>query len=115
MASATEARRPGEFMVSEANGHRSREQIVVASGEGVLEAGTVLGVVTASGKYAAYDDAAADGTEAAAGILFAGVDATSADANAVAIVRDAEVIGARLTGSNANGEADLAALGIIVR
>lgn len=112
---ATEAIRSGEFLLSEGNGHISREEITIASGAGVLQAGTILGKVTASGKYIAYSDAAADGSETAAGILYGQVDATSADAKAVAVVRHAEVKSALLTGSDANGVADLAALQIIVR
>jgi hypothetical protein len=38
-----------------------------------------------------YDPAATDGTQSAAGILYAGVDATSADKACVVFVRDAEV------------------------
>jgi hypothetical protein len=48
--SLTEARHAGEFLISEAEGHRSRDNITVLSGEGKLVAGTVLGktVVTAT-------------------------------------------------------------------
>jgi len=111
----TESTHTAEFLLSEANGARSRETITVLSGEGELAAGTVLGIVTASGKYAAYDNAAIDGTEVAKAVLYAAVDATSADAAGVAIVRDAEVIESALTGIDANGTTDLAAVGIIVR
>lgn len=68
------------------------------------------------GEWVAYDDDGTnDGRRAATGILYAAVDATEADANAVAIVRDAEVVGAKLTGLDANGQADLLALGLVVR
>ncbi|MBP2291039.1 head decoration protein [Azospirillum rugosum] len=40
-----EGARPGEFLVSEANGYRSREQVMLASG-GVYGPGTVLGQIT---------------------------------------------------------------------
>jgi hypothetical protein len=112
MASATEARRPGEFMVSEANGHRSREQITIDATAGAMEAGTVLGKLTA-GDYVDYDGAADDGSQTAVGVLFAGIEAGGGPA--VMIARDAEVVGARLTGIDADGTADLAAAGIIVR
>ncbi len=82
---------PYAFLKSEANGTLSREAIVLASGAGSLIAGTVLGKVTASGKYKAYDNDAADGTQTAAAILAYDVDATSADQAAVGIVRLAEV------------------------
>lgn len=117
MATYTEARQTGEFLISEASGTRSREAVTVVSGAGALAAGTVLGKITASGKYAPYDDAVdpADGTEAAAAVLYAPVDATSGDAPAVVIVRDAEVAEIHLTGIDAAGITDLAALGVIVR
>lgn len=120
--SQTMGPRAAAFIASEANGSRSRDPIVIASGAGVLVAGLVLGKVTASGKYAAYDNTAADGTETAAGILLIGVDATSADVDAVGVVRDEEIITAALTWDAANdgaaqtaGLADLAALGLIAR
>jgi hypothetical protein len=37
MTKLTEGRHPGEFLLSEANFHRSRDNVVVASGSGVLE------------------------------------------------------------------------------
>ena len=121
MPELQEGRYAGEFVVSEGNGSISRETITVLSGE-TLEAGAVLGKVTASAKYKALDPAAADGSEAAAGILYDRVDASAADAEGVAIVRLAEVNAAELvwpdgtTGpeqTTALGE--LAALTIIAR
>ena len=53
MTVLVETRHPGEFILSEANGQRSREAITIASGAGIIAAGTVLGKVTASGKYVA--------------------------------------------------------------
>lgn len=120
MATLTEGRHAGEFIVSEANGARSREAMTIDAGS--LEAGTVLGRVTATGKYVALAPGSEGGSEAAAGILYAAVDATAADAEGVAIVRDAEVNGAELTwpagisGSDKTAAvAALAALGVIVR
>jgi hypothetical protein len=91
MPTKTETLGAGAFIKSEANGELSREAIVLASGAGALLAGTVLGKITASGKYKAYDNDAADGTQTAAAILFRDTDATSADVAAVGIVRLAEV------------------------
>lgn len=121
MATLTEARRTGEFILSEANGTISREAITVVSGQD-LEAGTVVGKITASGKYTAYDDDNADGSQTAAGILYAAVDASGADAPGVIIARHAEVADALLIWAGTNdagdktaGKADLAALDIIIR
>jgi len=116
MATHTEARRTGEFIISEANGTRSREAVTIVSGAGALAAGTVLGVIDASGKYDAYDDLdTTTGLGTAAAVLYAAVDATSADTPAVVIARDAEVAQIHLTGIDAAGITDLAALGVIVR
>ncbi len=59
--------------------------LVIASGSGLLAKGTVLGKVTASGKYSKYDNTKSDGTEVAKLILAEDADdATSADVNAIA-------------------------------
>lgn len=82
----------GEFLISESDdGSISRDAVVIASGQGVVEAGSVLGRITASGKLAKYDNAATDGTQVAVAVLLSKVDATSADANGVAVSRLAEV------------------------
>lgn len=91
MTILTEGKRAGEFLISEAPGSLSRAAITILSGAGVLVAGTVLAKITASGKYTLYDNAGTDGTETAAAILYAGVDASSADTAAVGIVRLAEI------------------------
>jgi len=119
----TEGRHAGEFIMSEAAGKRSRDTITIASGAGVIAPGTVLGKVTASGKYIASAVGAADGSETAAAICIYGCDATSADVEVAAIVRDAEVNGNILTyhadrdqdAEKASANADLAGAGIIVR
>ena len=120
MATLTENTRAGEFILSEANGNRSRDNVVISGGNYV--AGTVLGKLTATGAYTEHDPGALDGSEAAAGILFAGVDASAADASGAIVSRDAEVDGDLLTYitgiSTANRDlaiADLLAFGIIVR
>jgi Bacteriophage lambda head decoration protein D len=70
------------------------EEIVVASGTGVLDAGTIIGKITASGKYGVHDPAGAGGLELATNvaILFHPVDATAADVKTVATVRGAATI-----------------------
>ncbi len=122
MQKFTEARHAGEHIVSEANGALSREQVVVASGAGVLHAGTVLAKVTATGKFVALDPEGEDGSENAAGVLYAEVDATDGDVPAVVHVRQCEVDADGLAwpdgiGPSAQeaGEAQLVALGIIPR
>lgn len=90
MNEQTEKNRTGDFLLSEGNGSYSRENIIVAGGQN-LEAGTLLGTVTASGEAVALNVAADDGSEVASGILWASTNASDADTAAVAITRTAEV------------------------
>lgn len=116
-----EKTRPAEFLVSEANGSRSRAIITVAHSKD-LPPGTVLGQVTASGKYKQYDPAATDGSETAAAVLYGYASASAGDVQAVVIARDAEVVRRALAYASgisaANKNAAVAALeerGIISR
>jgi len=76
-----------------------------------LRKGLVLGKITATGKYAQYDDLASDCTEVAACILAEEVSLLDADGNA----RDAHAVGvihgvvdeSKLIGIDANAKADL--------
>lgn len=115
MPTLTEGRHTAEFLLSEANGYQSREQVVLAAAAPAMQAGTLLGKITASGKYTAYNNGAADGTQTVAGILYANAADSAADQKVTIIARNAEVKGTSLTGSDAPGLVDLAALGIIVR
>lgn len=121
MAVLTEGMHRGEYIFSESNGSRSRGTGTVLSGE-TLEAGDLVGIVTASGKYAKYDNSAGDGRESVAGISYDAVDASSADFTGVVFtVRDCEVVGASLdyntvdAGEITTANTELEALGIIVR
>lgn len=105
----------GEFLLSEGAGSISRDDIVIAAGAAALVAGTVLGKVTATGKFVAYSNAANDGSEVAAGILYKSVPDSAADQAAVAVVRLAEVAGVMLTGLDGAAIADLATRNVIVR
>lgn len=55
------------------------DHITIISGAGVLVRGTVLGKITASGKYITCLSAAGDGSNAADAILAEAVDATAGD------------------------------------
>ena len=91
MASYTEPTRPLEAVLYETPAAYSRESLTIVSGAGIVKAGTVLGKITASGKYTPYDDGSADGSETAAAISLYEVDATSADVTVAALVRSAIV------------------------
>jgi len=114
MTVLTEGKHAGEFLLSEGNGLISREVRTIAAGQN-LAAGTVLGKITSTGKYAAYNNGASDGTETAVEVLFDNVDASAADVEAVTIARNAEVNGDELTGLDAAATADLLAANIIIR
>lgn len=128
MTTTTEGRHTAEYLVSEANGTRSREVVTLLAGN-KLPAGAVLARLTTganTGKYTVLNPAStadpADGTKAAAAVLFAAVDATDGDRPAVITARDSEVKAAVLgwpaaisgpQKTTALGE--LAALGIVAR
>lgn len=90
----TEGARNLAFVLSEGNGKISRDVVTIASGAGKLEAGTVLGRITASENYVASPEAEVvgkEGAETAMAVLAYRVDATSEDVEAVVIARHAEV------------------------
>lgn len=119
----TEGRQPGEFLLTEANGQRSRENITVASGAGIIAPGSILGIVTASGKYVLSPDTGSDGSQTAVAVALYGCDASSADQQIAVVRRDAEVNGKVLTHHATVNDAtkraakatQLAAAGVIVR
>ncbi|MFA8387573.1 MAG: head decoration protein [Pelagibaca sp.] len=123
MTVLTEGRHPGEFLMTEANGQRSRGSITIAGGAGIIAPGTVLGKITESGKYLASAAGATDGSQTAVAIALYGCDATTSDVAIAAITRDAEVNGRILTwhpdrdqaAEKAAAQADLASVRIIVR
>lgn len=110
-----EGKHTGEFLLSEGNGTISREEVTVAAAAGAMVPGTLVGKITASGKYKEYNNANSDGSEVAAGITYAAVTDSASDQKAVIIARNAEVMSSALTGSDTPGKADLLLLGIVVR
>lgn len=59
------------------------ESVVIASGAGALARGTLLGKVTASGKYVVSTSAASDGSQNPVAVLAEDIDATDADVTTV--------------------------------
>ena len=116
------------YLVSEANGTRSRDVITLAQGHNCLP-GTVLAKVSATGKYKPVDPAngsgqgeTPDGSQTALAVLFAAVDATAAEKAAVITARDAEVEAAALiwptaitTNQKTAALGQLATVGIVAR
>jgi hypothetical protein len=87
MSILTETNHAGGFLVWEVLRDYTRETVTIASGAGKLEPGTVLGKITTGGKFTKLTPAATNGSQNAAGILWAGVDASAADAPGVVILR----------------------------
>lgn len=88
MVVKTEGKSESDIVVFEEDKRYSRKTVTVVSGEGVLNPGAVLGEVTASGKFAHSPNAQVvgkEGAETATVVLLEKVDATSADAEAVAL------------------------------
>ncbi len=125
MTVLSETTHPGGFLVWEAFRDYTREVVTIATGTAnpVLEPGTVLGKITATGKYAAHDPAALDGTETAVAVLWAKADATAADVSAVVLLRGPAIVNGNdlvITGTLTQPEIDaahaaLSAAGILVR
>lgn len=116
-----EGRHPGEFILSEAPGKRSRE-VVTISDSVAITPGQILGKVTADGKYQAYDNAnTVVGTGTALAIAVYGLTATETPRKITVIARDAEVNGNCLEWNGQAGAdltagiADLLAVGISIR
>lgn len=87
MSILTETNHAGGFLVWEVLRDYTRETVTIASGAGKLEPGTVLGKITTGGKFTKLTPAATNGSQNAAGILWAGIDASAADAPGVVILR----------------------------
>lgn len=120
MTQVSEARSTAEFLVSEANGYRSRATGTVVGGASPgLVAGTVLGLITSAGNYVIHETSAGDGRENAVAIL---LETTVGTKVATIIVRDAELNGDHLnyesgasSGEKTTVNTALAALGMPVR
>ena len=123
MTTLTEGKHAGGFLVWEVLRDYTRETVTIASGAGQLEPGTVLGKITTGGKYTVFAPAATNGSQNAAGILWAGVGASAADALGVMLLRGPAIVNrheivwpdgateAQITAATTA----LAALGIILR
>lgn len=101
-----------------------REEVTILAGAGVLPTGTVVGKITATGKYKRHVNGASDGTQTAAGVLLNAVDASGgSDVKGVIVTGQAEIVALMLSWDasvNDNTKknaalASLAALGIKAR
>lgn len=121
----SEGKYPGEFLVSDANGNRSRGKVVVA-GPAKFEPGTYLALGSIAGFVEAYDPATlGTGSEDVfAGIAWEGVDLQAGESQEIAAIqRDAVVSQFGISFAATEGtstqknqiKAKLLAAGIVVR
>jgi xanthine/uracil/vitamin C permease (AzgA family) len=123
MAVMTEGLRNADWLVWEEDAGYSRDKITIAASQEIVK-GQVLGIVTATSQYAAFDPAGTlVGTDAAAGVALddykTGLGQT---VSGVAIRREALVIAKNLVflegttaGEKAAAVAELKAIGILTR
>ncbi|MFF0947910.1 head decoration protein [Rhizobium leguminosarum] len=111
-----------DIVKDEGKNRFSRDSDILASGSGIVKIGTVLGKVTATGKFKPLAPAASDGTQLAAAVILQYANATSADVTVVNLKRRAQVVRqelvwpAGITDAQIKTALDqLAALGIVTR
>jgi hypothetical protein len=119
MPSKTETLHAGEWLVSDA-GNRSRDEATVTVALNTpMPSGTVLGKITASGKFIKSLNAASDGSQNSVAVLIYDIESGPArDVQAAIYYRDCEVWGAKLNdgaGVLADQITELDARGIVVR
>lgn len=120
MTVLTEKLGPGSCIIQEGEHFYSRDVVVVNAGVGVtLPANSVLGKITATGKYVIWDPENADGSQTVAGVLIYPV---TGEQDATVLRRLSQVktpalnwFSGATSGNKTSGIAGLAALGIIAR
>lgn len=78
-----------------------------ANGDKILKAGTIVGKVTATGKYGAYDNSASDGRQTATGAIIESVNLRDGDVITGMLIHGS-LYEARVSGLDAAGRTDLA-------
>lgn len=119
MAILTEGKNTAQFMVSEANGYRSREPgTVTVPANTTFSAGLILGQQTSGLKYVRHDtDGTDDGRRTEAGILFQTLvnsTGSAVDYSAVVVLRDCEVRGSDLTYEDGADAAAITASNVVL-
>jgi hypothetical protein len=113
----------GDVLKYEVNPNYTRETVPLLAGT-AYPVGSVLGRITASGKYKLATSGGADGAQSAAAVLLYAVDATLADAVGIVVVRGPAIVSRAALAYDASVDdaakittkiSQLAALGVIVR
>ena len=87
----TEPPSMGDVLKYEVNPNYTREVITLAAGM-PYPVGSVLGRITASGKYKLATSGGTDGAQTAAAVLLYAVDATLADAEGIVVARGPAIV-----------------------
>jgi hypothetical protein len=87
----TELPSMGDVLKYEVNPNYTREVITLLQGM-PYPVGSVLGKITASGKYTLSPAAGADGSQVASAVLLYAVDATLADATGIVVTRGPAIV-----------------------
>lgn len=111
MTTFTEGRHPAEFILNEAPGHGSRDNILIATSQ-TIEPGAII-VYGASG-WVAYEVGDTPATPAGIGIAIYGVTTTSATEKVAAITRDAEVNGNMIAWLSGMSQDQMAAAALLL-
>jgi hypothetical protein len=119
----TEPPSMGDVLKYEVNPNYTREVVTLLQGM-PYPVGSVLGKITASGKYKLSTSGGSDGAQTASAVLLYAVDATLADATGIVVVRGPSIVsraGLAYDGTVDDGAkittkiGQLAAVGIIAR
>ena len=81
----------GDVLKYEVNPNYTREVVTLLAGR-PYPVGSVLGKITASGKYTLSAAAGSDGAQTAVAVLLYAVDATLADATGIVVVRGPAIV-----------------------
>ena len=87
----TEPPSMGDVLKYEVNPNYTREVITLLQGQ-PYPVGSVLGKITASGKYTLSPATGADGSQVATAVLLYAVDATLADATGIVVARGPAIV-----------------------
>ena len=119
----TEPPSMGDVLKYEVNPNYTREVITLLQGQ-PYPVGSVLGKITASGKYTLSPATGADGSQVASAVLLYAVDATLADAVGIVVARGPSIVSRASLAYDATVDdapkittklGQLAAIGIIAR
>ena len=81
----------GDLLKYEDNANYTRESVTLLAGTNYA-LGSVLGIVTASGKYTLSPDTGATGEQVAVAVLLEAVDASAADATGLVLARGPAIV-----------------------